>query len=123
MADLIAGYPARNRGEHQFVLKIRLRRGGAKKRPAYRIVVAEAAAPRDGAFKEIIGHYDPLVGASSLVFDEERYRDWLRKGAQPTPGLLRMLTRAGALPKVPRAAASGSAPTEAASGSETAAAE
>ena len=79
-------------------LKIRLARGGAKKRPFYRIVVADARSPRDGRFIERIGSYDPMkpVGAEDrVVLDAEKAKSWLEKGAQPTDRVLRFLDAAG----------------------------
>ena len=79
-------------------LKIRLSRGGAKKRPFYRIVVADARAPRDGRFVERIGAFDPLKAnddASRLVLDEEKAKAWLAKGAQPTDRVLRLFDSVG----------------------------
>ena len=75
-------------------LKIRLARGGAKKRPFYRIVVADARMPRDGRFVEKIGTFDPVKAkdaADRLVLDVEKAKAWLAKGAQPTDRVLRML--------------------------------
>ena len=77
------------------MLKIRLRRTGAKKRPSYRVVVADARAPRDGAFVEILGHYNPLTEPATIVINEERARHWLQHGAQPTDTVVRLLQRAG----------------------------
>ncbi len=79
-------------------LKIRLSRGGAKKRPYYRIVVAEATAPRDGRFNEKLGTYNPLLpkdhtGRVTLV--EDRVKHWLSVGAQPTDRVLRFLDARG----------------------------
>ena len=68
-------------------LKIRLSRGGSKKRPFYRIVVAEAAAPRDGRYVERIGHYNPMLAKDNdqrLVIDGERVKHWIGLGAKPT---------------------------------------
>ena len=79
-------------------LKIRLTRGGAKKRPYYRIVVADARAPRDGRFIEKIGSYDPMKAKDSaerVVLDLEKAKAWLAKGAQPTDRVLRFLDAAG----------------------------
>ncbi len=79
-------------------LKIRLSRGGAKKRPFYRIVVADARMPRDGRFVEKIGSFDPLKAkddASRLVLDQEKAKAWLAKGAQPTDRVLRLLDGLG----------------------------
>jgi small subunit ribosomal protein S16 len=77
------------------LLKIRLRRTGAKKQPSYRVVVAESSAPRDGTFLENLGHYNPLTTPTTFVVDEDRVRDWLRKGAQPTDRVARLLTARG----------------------------
>ena len=79
-------------------LKIRLTRGGAKKRPYYRIVVADARSPRDGRFIEKIGSYDPMKAkdaADRVVLDIEKVQAWLAKGAQPTDRVLRFLDAAG----------------------------
>jgi small subunit ribosomal protein S16 len=77
------------------MVKIRLQRVGRKKKPAYRIVVAESRAPRDGAFIEIIGHYDPLTDPASVVIHEEKALKWLRQGAQPTQTVANLLKRQG----------------------------
>ncbi|MGO4404149.1 30S ribosomal protein S16 [Bosea sp. RAF48] len=79
-------------------LKIRLTRGGAKKRPYYRIVVADARSPRDGRFIDKIGSYDPMKpkdAADRVVLDIEKVQSWLAKGAQPTDRVLRFLDAAG----------------------------
>ena len=73
-------------------LKIRLTRGGSKKRPFYRIVIAEATSPRDGRFIEKIGTYNPMVERDHperLTLDEERAKHWLSVGAQPTDRVAR----------------------------------
>ena len=80
-------------------LKIRLARGGAKKRPYYRIVIADARSPRDGRFIERIGTYDPLKGkddAARVTLDAEKAKAWLAKGAQPTDRVLKAAAPAGA---------------------------
>ena len=77
------------------MVKIRLRRVGGKKRPSYRVVVADARAPRDGAFISIIGHYNPLTDPETVVIDEEKARSWLEQGAQPTATAARLLAKAG----------------------------
>ena len=77
------------------MVKIRLRRVGAKKKPSYRLVVADARAPRDGAFIAIIGHYDPLTDPETVVIDEEKALNWLRQGAQPTATAARLLSKVG----------------------------
>jgi small subunit ribosomal protein S16 len=78
-------------------LKIRLARAGAKKRPYYRIVVADSKSPRDGRYIEKIGTYDPLLpkGAERVKLVEERVKHWLGVGAQPTDRVLRFLDAAG----------------------------
>lgn len=86
-------------------LKIRLARGGSKKRPYYRIVVAEATAPRDGKFVEKVGTYNPLLEgdhAARCVLDSERVSYWLGVGAKPTERVQLFLSRAGliASPKI-----------------------
>ena len=85
------------------MLKLRLRRTGAKKRPSYRIVVAEHSSPRDGRFIEIIGHYNPLTEPSTVKVDEERARHWLSVGAQPTETVAGLLRRAGVIAAEPKA--------------------
>ena len=86
------------------MLRIRLRRVGKKKQPAYRLVVADSKAPRDGAFVEIIGHYNPLTEPATLVIDEEKARSWLSKGAQPSDAVAKLLARQGIIEKAERAA-------------------
>ena len=66
------------------MLKIRLRRMGAKKAPFYRIVVADSRAPRDGAFVEEIGYYNPLTDPAEVVVNAEKARQWIKNGAQLT---------------------------------------
>jgi small subunit ribosomal protein S16 len=80
------------------LLKIRLRRTGAKKQPSYRVVVAESTAPRDGTFLEILGYYNPLADPTTFQVDPERTRQWLDRGALPTERVARLLTRSGVLP-------------------------
>jgi len=79
-------------------LKIRLARGGAKKRPFYRIVVAEASSPRDGRYVERVGTYNPMVPKDHdqrLIINGERITFWLGKGAKPTERVQKMLASAG----------------------------
>jgi small subunit ribosomal protein S16 len=86
-------------------LKIRLSRGGAKKRPYYRIVVAEATAPRDGRFIEKIGTFNPLLPKEKperLKLDQERAKHWLKVGAQPTDRVLKMLDELGLMKREAR---------------------
>jgi small subunit ribosomal protein S16 len=77
------------------VLKIRLRRTGARKRPSYRVVVAEATAPRDGRYIEIIGTYDPLTDPATIKLNGDRAKHWLSVGAQPTDRVVKLLAREG----------------------------
>jgi small subunit ribosomal protein S16 len=86
-------------------LKIRLARAGAKKRPYYRIVVADSRSPRDGRFIEKIGTYDPLKprdAADRVTLDLEKVQAWMAKGAQPTDRVLRFLDAAGVAKREPR---------------------
>lgn len=83
-------------------LKIRLTRGGAKKRPFYRIVVADARSPRDGRFIERVGSYDPMLPqehANRLILNTERIKHWLSVGAQPTDRCVRFFADAGLIAK------------------------
>ena len=79
------------------MVKIRLRRMGAKKAPFYRIVVADSRYPRDGRFIEEIGTYNPTVTPSALSVDVERAQAWFKTGAQPTETVRDLLKKAGAL--------------------------
>ena len=76
-------------------VKIRLARGGAKKKPVYRIVVADERSPRDGRFIETLGQYNPRQEDYLLDFKEERALEWLKQGAQPTDTVRRLLRHAG----------------------------
>ena len=79
------------------MLKIRLRRMAAKKAPFYRIIVADSRAPRDGAFLEELGYYNPLTDPVELKVDNERAAHWLSNGAQPTDTVRALLKKSGAL--------------------------
>lgn len=79
------------------MVKIRLRRMGAKKAPFYRIVVADSRYPRDGRFIEEIGTYDPKANPAELKVDVERAQAWIKTGAQPTETVRDLLKKAGAL--------------------------
>ena len=81
------------------MVKIRLRRAGSKKKPQYRVIVADSRAPRDGDFIEIIGHFDPLTNPETVVINEEKALNWLRQGAQPTATAARLLTKTGIMDK------------------------
>ena len=86
-------------------LKIRLARGGAKKRPYYRIVVADSNAPRDGRFIEKIGSWNPILPKGSpdrVTLDAERAKHWLSVGAQPTDRVARFLDASGLKPRSQR---------------------
>ena len=86
-------------------MKIRLARGGSKKRPFYRIVAADSRMPRDGRFIEKLGTYNPLLPKDSenrVKMDMDRIKHWLGHGAQPTDRIARMLEAAGVLPKTER---------------------
>ena len=81
------------------MLRIRLRRTGAKKLPSYRVVVADIRSPRDGAFVETIGNYNPLTDPETVVVNEEKALEWLKKGAQPSETVARLLTKTGIMEK------------------------
>lgn len=77
-------------------VKIRLARGGAKKRPFYRIVASDARSPRDGRFLEKLGTYNPMTENGTLVLDRARVDYWLGVGAQPTDAVRRLLRKSEA---------------------------
>ena len=77
------------------MVKIRLWRAGSRNRPCYRVVAADARAPRDGKVIEFLGHYDPLPEVPTIVIDEEKTLRWLRYGAQPTKPVLGLLSKVG----------------------------
>ncbi len=79
------------------MLRIRLKRIGKKKQPAYRIVVADSRAPRDGRPVEEIGHYNPLPNPSEIVIDGDRVSYWIGEGAQPSDAVTRILVAQGLL--------------------------
>lgn len=79
-------------------VRIRLTRVGAKKQPAYRVVVADARSARDSRSIETIGHYNPRSEPVELNIDAEKARSWLDKGAQPSDTVVRLLRQAGVLP-------------------------
>lgn len=85
-------------------VKIRLKRMGAKKRPFYRVVVADARSPRDGRFIESVGYYDPLPEPATVRLDEERIRHWMATGARPSDSVRELLERQGVLAARPRPA-------------------
>jgi len=76
-------------------VRMRLARVGSKKNPIYRVVVADARAPRDGRFIEIVGRYNPQTDPSTIDLDEAKVKDWLSKGAQPSDAVARLIKAAG----------------------------
>ena len=82
------------------MLRIRLRRVGAKKQPSFRVVVADSRAARDGSFVEQIGHYNPRTEPETVSIDEERALHWLRNGASPSEAMERLLNSMGTMEKV-----------------------
>jgi small subunit ribosomal protein S16 len=85
----------RVRREITLVLRIRLRRVGKKKQPNYRLVIADSRAPRDGAFVETIGTYNPLTQPATITVNEARAREWLSKGAVPSERAAQILASQG----------------------------
>lgn len=81
------------------MVKLRLQRFGAKKRPFYRIVAADSRFPRDGRFIEIIGTYDPITQPQEVKIDEEKALKWLKYGAQPTDTVRSLFSRHGIMEK------------------------
>ena len=79
------------------MVKIRLRRMGAKKNPYYRIVVANSRSPRDGRCIEEIGSYDPLTNPATVTVDADKAKTWIQNGAQPTDTVRGLLKKAGVL--------------------------
>jgi small subunit ribosomal protein S16 len=77
------------------VLRIRLRRVGKKKQPNYRLVVADSRSPRDGAFIETVGTYNPLTQPATITVKEERVREWIGKGAVPSDRAAKILSERG----------------------------
>lgn len=75
------------------MLRIRLRRVGAKKHPAYRIVVADSRSPRDGAYVDQVGQYNPMTDPPTVVLDEAKVQGWIKKGAQPSESVQRLMKR------------------------------
>ena len=79
------------------MVKIRLRRMGAKKAPFYRIVVADSRYPRDGRFIEELGYYDPMKEPAEIKVDAEKTKQWIANGAQPTDTVKALLKKSGAI--------------------------
>ena len=76
-------------------VRLRLTRVGGRKDPVWRVVVADQRSPRDGRFIETIGHYNPQTNPSTIRLDEDRAREWLAKGAQPTDTVKKLLRTQG----------------------------
>jgi small subunit ribosomal protein S16 len=83
------------------LVRIRLRRTGAKGQPSYRVVIADSKCPRDGRFIEVIGHYSPRREPSEIVIDKEKALAWMAKGAQPSESVHRLMARVGILEYAP----------------------
>lgn len=81
-------------------VRIRLKRMGAKKRPFYRLVVADSRAARDGRFIETLGYYNPIADPAEISVDEEKALHWLQKGAQPSDTARALLRKSGVLDKL-----------------------
>ena len=81
------------------MVKIRLRRMGAKKAPFYRIIVADSRSPRNGRFIEEIGYYDPMKEPVEIKVDAEKAKQWIANGAQPTETVKALLVKSGAIEK------------------------
>lgn len=84
------------------MVRIRLRRVGAKKQPSYRIVAADIEHPRDGRYLEILGFYNPRTDPATIELHEDRIYDWISKGAQPSESVSKLLKTSGALERFER---------------------
>lgn len=105
------------------MLRIRLRRTGRAKQPSYRVVVADQRAPRDGAFVETLGHYNPRTDPTTFEVDEERVKHWLAQGAQPSETLHRLFHQRGLIDEAPPRHATHPSKAEARAEAEAATAE
>ena len=92
------------------MVKIRLRRMGAKHQPSYRIVVADSRSPRDGRYIDQVGFYNPLTNPATITIDQEKAVDWLRRGAQPTDTVAILLAKVDINPGVVRGGKKGATP-------------
>ncbi|MBE9514253.1 MAG: 30S ribosomal protein S16 [Chloroflexi bacterium] len=81
------------------MVKIRLRRVGKRHKASYRVVIADSRSPRDGAFIEVVGHYNPLTDPATISINEEKTLKWLNCGAQPTDTVSSLLRKAGIIDK------------------------
>ncbi len=95
------------------MVKIRLTRMGAKRRPFYRLVVADSRSPRDGAFIAQVGYYNPLTEPATVKIDEEQVVQWLARGAQPSDAARILLKREGILERYAASRRSGSTAVQA----------
>ncbi|MDR0360170.1 MAG: 30S ribosomal protein S16 [bacterium] len=95
------------------MVKIRLRRMGAKRRPFYRLVVADSRSPRDGRFIEQLGYYDPLTEPATVKIDEDKVAQWLTRGAQPSDSARTLLKQQGVLDRYLAARKAGAATADA----------
>ena len=84
------------------MVRIRLRRVGAKKQPSYRIVAADIEHPRDGRFLEILGYYNPRTSPGTIELHEDRIYDWIRRGAQPSQSVAQLFKTVGLLERFER---------------------
>jgi small subunit ribosomal protein S16 len=94
-------------------VRIRLRRIGAKKKPFYRVVVADSRSPRNGRFLDTIGWFDPLSNPEKIEINESKAMRWLEEGAEPTDSARAILSRAGVMQRFRGGAASGPVPASA----------
>ncbi len=88
-------YPVKEVSDKEMAVKIRLARHGSKKRPFYRIVVADSRSPRDGRFIEVVGTYDPMKNPAKVELNNDRILEWLGKGASTTATVKVLLKKAG----------------------------
>ena len=79
------------------MVRIRLQRVGAKNQPSYRVVVIDSRSPRDGAYLERLGHYNPLTDPETVVIDQAGALKWLQRGAQPSEAVARLLSKVGVI--------------------------
>ena len=84
------------------MVRIRLRRVGAKKQPSYRVVAADKESPRDGRFLEVLGHYNPRTEPATIHFEEDRIFHWLSVGAQPSDPVVKLFKQMGTLERFER---------------------
>ncbi|MCX5991164.1 MAG: 30S ribosomal protein S16 [Chloroflexi bacterium] len=81
------------------MVRMRLQRVGAKNQPSYRVVVIDSRSPRDGAYLERLGHYNPLTDPETVVIDQAGALKWLQRGAQPSEAVARLLSKLGVVNK------------------------